>query len=201
MPVPHPYAATVSVHGGHGARNRRPPRTPQLDYWRETATELHAGATAAIPPYLTGFFHQAVLIPAVAVAGPQGAGERWLVDLVHVRFPGLNALSTTLQSGTGDLPPPPLVIQQVASQKAGLPSAQPPPVVAQVWRCHAGVMWNTGKLLAQTTQGSNDALSVACPPISVGETITVVWYGWAGIGTGGFPNMVLSGTRYALSVQ
>jgi hypothetical protein len=200
MPVPHPYSTTVRVRGGHGARNRRPPSTPQLDYWRQTATSLQAGATATVVTTPPGAgFSEAVLIPAVASAGPQGAGEQWLVDLIHLYLPGLNGLPVSLQPGIGpDFPPPPLVVQQIASQQAGIVTTQPPPVVAQVWRCYAGVVWNAGKLLAQTTQGANDALSVSCPLISQGEVITVVWYGWASVTTG-LPHMSLSGTRYALS--
>jgi hypothetical protein len=200
MPVPHPYSTTVRAQGGHGARNRRLLVTPQIRYWRETTTELHAGATATLAPHVPGGgFIEEIAIPGIAAVGPQGAGERWLVDLIQVRYGGLDQQPTAVQVNLPDFPPPPLVVQQIAAQQAGVTTPQPPPVIAQAWWHKAGVYWSTGKLLAQTSQGANDSLSVSCPLVTPGEMISVVWYGWFGVGTHGFPWMSLSGTRYALS--
>lgn len=172
----------------YGYRARRPPVTPQRHYWRHTATALHEGGQSVLVPVGLRLFPvvQISQLPAYATAGPQAAGEQWLVDQVQVNIGG--------QYGQ-----PPLVIQQFASQASASVTTPPPPIIAQVWRNHAGIPWNTGKLLAQTSQGGNDAMSVASGMLTAGEVITVVWYGWAP-NPGGLPWMTLNGTRFALSV-
>ena len=184
----------------YGYRPVRPPATPQEQYWRRTATELHAAATATQAAGAAAFVPPGPLLPLVAATGPQAAGEQWAVDLILVQ------LQTTQAGGIG-VSSAPLVVQQIFAQQSGGSTFTPPPVVAQAWRCHASMAkpylgWQTGKLLAQTTQGANDTLSVSGPVLTAGEVIAVVWYNWfpqTGSGTG-FPWAVYQGTRYALSV-
>lgn len=192
----HRYAGSGTAYG---YRPIRPVATPQEQYWRRTATELHAAATATQSPGAAAFVQPGPLLPLVAAAGPQAAGEQWAVDLILVQ------LQTTLVNvGVSSAP---LVVQQIAAQQSGGVTFTPPPVVAQAWRCHASMAkpylgWQTGKLLAQTTQGANDTLSVSGPVLTPGEVIAVVWYNWfpqTGSGTG-FPWAVYQGTRFALSV-
>lgn len=180
----------------YGYRPVRPVATPQEHYWRRTATELHAAATAILPagllapnapPKGPGF-------PLVAAAGPSAAGEQWAVDLIQVQ--------TDLTSSTG-LASAPLVVQQIAAQQSGSSTPLPPPIVAQAWRCPASMVsvfpqWQTGRLLAQTTQGNNDTISVGGAVLNPGEVVAVVWYNWFPL-LHSFPWAVYQGTRYTLS--
>lgn len=161
-------------------RPQRYTAASQRQYWRRTASVLHAAANSILvlgTP--AGPVGAAAAIPALAFAGPQGAGEQWDVDVVQVQLGG--------QFGQ-----PPLVTQQVVAQALGTQAKQPPPVIAQAWLQVGGV---NVYLLAQTSNGGNDALTVSCPLLSQGEGIAVVWYGWA---PGTLPWMTLRGTRYTL---
>ncbi len=170
------HRAAGSIRAAGSPTFRQTPDDPKL-YWRQTVSELHAGAQGVVVP---GFFSIQALIPARASAGPQGVGERWMVDVVQVQFPA--------QAGQ-----PPLVVQQIAAQIGGTTTKPPPPIVAQVWLSAGGTDLH---LLAQTTQGGNDDLSVACPPLSAGEAITVIWYGW--FPATGLPWFRLRGTKITL---
>lgn len=163
----------------YGYRPIRPQVTPQQHYWRETASELHAGGTGV-------FTRNNVLFQISqfnAFAGPQSVGERWQVTQVQVQ-----AGSQYGQS--------PLVIQQQSAQSQALNSAQPPPIVAQVWRQIGGV---NIYLLAQSSNGGNDNLAISCPLLSAGEGIGVVWYGGIPLAAGTW--FQLTGTRYTLGPE
>lgn len=180
----HPYAGSGTAYG---YRPVRPPAAPMRHYWRHTATELHAGATATLSRTPVGGVVSGSAISQVATAGPQGAGEKWSVDLVQVQLGG--------QYGS-----PPLVTLQAQSQALAVSTLPPPPLVAQAWLSVAGVNVH---LLAQTTQGGNDTLDLGGQVLTVGEAITVLWWSTfapAGIGFPGFGWMALRGTRYAMSV-
>jgi hypothetical protein len=163
-----------------GSPTHRTTPLKQSAYWRQSVAELRVGATAVVGPG-TSFPAQS-LIPATATAGPQGIGERWLPDMVQVQY-------------APQIGQPPLVTQQVAAQVLGTTTAQPPPITAQVWLSVGGLNVH---LLAQTSQGGNDNLSIGCPPLSPGEAIAVVWYGWAPAGAGGLPYFILRGTKHVL---
>ena len=140
-----------------GGRPQRFTAASQVRYTRRVTTILHAGATVPVAFWVGGPFQPG---QPIAAAGPQGAGERWSVDLVQVQTPG--------QYGQ-----PPLVAQQITAQETGAVTTPPPPIVAQVWLAVGGVQVY---LLGQTTTGGNDDLSVACPEIGPGEAISVIWY-------------------------
>lgn len=163
----------------YGYRPVRPRATPQQHYWRQTETELHVGGNGIFTP--TQLFQ---INRFAAAVGPQGVGERWLVTQVQVN-------SADQYAG------PPLVIQQQSAQAQALNSAQPPPIVAQVWRQVGGV---NNYLLAQTSNGGNDTLAISCPLLSAGEAIAVIWYG---IPSGPAPGawFRLTGTRYTLGPE
>lgn len=158
-----------------GARPIRPQATDQRDYWRHAVAELHAGASITWPSPLPSFSPSAA---KTASAGPQGAGERWVIDQVQV------------QSGA-QVGQPPLVVQQIAGQTLGTVVVPPPPVIAQAWLAVAGQRLH---LLAQTTTGGNDNLGVG-QELSAGETVVVVWYGLAPGVSAWFR---LRGTKYTL---
>lgn len=166
-----------SGSGQRGAfRQGRYLATPQQQYWRRTVAELRAGAAITWPSPLPPFNPSAAM---TASAGPQGAGEQWTVDLARVASGALAGM-------------PPLVVQQIAAQVSGQSVSPPPPVVAQIWLAVAGQL---DHLLAQTTQGGNDDVSVGGQQVTPGETIAVVWYG---LTPGVSAWFSLRGTKYVL---
>ena len=168
-----------------GSPTRRYTPDPQREYWRQTTSALHAGASGQVPflgPFATNF-------PFTLATGPQGTGEKWLVDLVQVQVGWSGNPSPGNQ--------PPQVVQQITAQVIGEQAAPAPPVVAQVWMTAGG---QNVHLLAQTTQGTSDNLSVASPWLSAGEGIAVVWYPGTITGHPLSAAFRVRGTKIALTV-
>lgn len=165
-----------------GQRPLRTAATPQHHYWRRTSTELHASATATIPPG-QGFLASGAPIFEQAQVGPSATGELWRVTLVEVQLPGL-------------YDSPPLVTQQISAQVQGAVTQPPPPFVAQVFLAAGGTNLH---LLAQTTQGGYDTLELGGQEVSPGEAIVVRWWTTTDKFFPGFGWFVLRGTRLTLS--
>lgn len=144
----HPAAGSQPALGGYAPRVQA---TGQVDYWRHQDAELHASAGPVTIP-ASG--------QAQAASGPQGTGERWYVTEVQVQTSSQVAL-------------PPLIVQQVRAQQAGLAVSPPPPITAQVWRAVAG---QKERILAQTSQGGNDNIGVTVR-LAAGEQLLIIWYG------------------------